>query len=256
MNKALIGYTGFVGTTLRTQTSFMDDDLYHSKNIQAIGGKSYDLVICAGAPATKWKANQNPDEDWANIQMLIGHLKELKAQQFVLISTIDVYRVPVNVNEQTPIETENLHAYGLNRYRLETFVKEHFPQSKIIRLPGLFGAGLKKNFLFDMIHHGESAWTHHESVFQFYNMANLWTDIELTLNSSVELINFATEPVKVADIAEQCFDKAYRFVTETPPVYYDMQTLNANLFGKQTHYIASADEIFAQIRHFIAQEKQ
>lgn len=49
MTKALIGYTGFVGTTLLKQTKF--DDFYRSTNINDIKGKKFDLVVCAGAPA-------------------------------------------------------------------------------------------------------------------------------------------------------------------------------------------------------------
>jgi hypothetical protein len=48
MAKALIGYTGFVGTTLMKQTQF--DDFYRSTNISDIKGKKFDLVVCAGAP--------------------------------------------------------------------------------------------------------------------------------------------------------------------------------------------------------------
>lgn len=49
MTTALIGSTGFVGTTLRSQTSF--DEYYHSTDINNIDEKSFDLVVCAAAPA-------------------------------------------------------------------------------------------------------------------------------------------------------------------------------------------------------------
>jgi putative intracellular protease/amidase len=61
MKKALIGYTGFVGSNLQTQIKF--DDFYNSKNIQDIKNKEYDVVYCAGAPAANWIANQKPTED-------------------------------------------------------------------------------------------------------------------------------------------------------------------------------------------------
>ncbi|WP_417196808.1 RHS repeat domain-containing protein, partial [Akkermansia sp.] len=43
-------------------------------------------------------------------------------------------------------------AYGKNRYQLECWVRKHFPSSLIVRLPALFANGLKKNFIFDLMH--------------------------------------------------------------------------------------------------------
>ena len=125
MSSALIGYSGFVGQTLLRQRSF--DDLYRSTNIQDIRGKSYDLVIGAGAPAKKWLANKDPEGDRLAIDTLISHLSEVKARTFVLISTVDVFKKPVEVDEDTVIDTEKLHPYGFNRWRLEQFVHNHFP---------------------------------------------------------------------------------------------------------------------------------
>ena len=51
MKTALIGSTGFVGGNLQRQAAF--DDGYHSRNIESLAGKSYDLIVCAGAPAVQ-----------------------------------------------------------------------------------------------------------------------------------------------------------------------------------------------------------
>ena len=83
MKTALIGCTGFVGSTLARSTLF--DDGYHSTDINNIEGKSYDLVVCAGAPAKKWLANLKPKEDAAAIDKLIEHLKHVQTRTFVLI---------------------------------------------------------------------------------------------------------------------------------------------------------------------------
>lgn len=253
MTTALIGYTGFVGTTLRNQTTF--DAQFNSSNIQDIENQSYDCVVCAGAPAAKWKANQDPDGDIANLNVLMGHLKHVQAATFVLISTVDVYKTPINVDETTLIETDNLHAYGKHRYMLEEFVRQHFHNHRVVRLPGLFGAGLKKNFLYDMIHNGESPWTHRNSVFQFYNMAHLWRDLQTVIAADVRLVNFATEPVQVVDVAQHSFGVDYTFETENPPACYDMRTRHADLFGGDAPYIAMAETIYADIRSFAENEK-
>ena len=44
-----------------------------------------------------------------------------------------------------------MQAYGYNRYRLELWAREKYPDALIIRLPGLFGKNIKKNFIYDFI---------------------------------------------------------------------------------------------------------
>ena len=58
---------------------------------------------------------------------------------------------PIDVDENAEIEIEGLQAYGYNRYQLECWVRENYPDALIIRLPGLYGINLKKNFIYDYI---------------------------------------------------------------------------------------------------------
>ncbi len=51
MTSALIGFSGFVGSTLLKQAYF--ESLYRSTNIGEIEGQSFNTVVCAGAPAQK-----------------------------------------------------------------------------------------------------------------------------------------------------------------------------------------------------------
>ena len=81
MTTALIGSTGFVGTTLLRQSNF--DNCYHSADIGEIDGRHFDCVFCAAAPAKKWYANLHPEEDRACIDALIGHLRTVSAERFV-----------------------------------------------------------------------------------------------------------------------------------------------------------------------------
>lgn len=147
--KSLIGYTGFVGSNLNNQTKF--DYLFNSDNINEIHNLQTDLLVIAAPSAVKWKANQEPEQDLQMINDLINHLKKVKAKQVVQISTIDIYKNPNNVDENTIIDTDGLHPYGKNRFYLEEFIRKQFTNHLVVRLPALFGEGLKKNFIYDLL---------------------------------------------------------------------------------------------------------
>ena len=135
---ALIGYTGFVGSNLLRQRPF--DACFNSSNIDQIAGRSFDLVVCCGARAEKWKANADPEGDLDNIEALTRALANVNATKLVLISTVDVFLSPVAVDEDSPTPTTGLHAYGRNRRRLEQIVASRF-DAHIIRLPGSLRPG-------------------------------------------------------------------------------------------------------------------
>lgn len=147
--KLLVGYTGFVGSNIYAAGDF--DGVYNSQNIQDAFGKNPDLLVYAGLRAEKFLANSNPEKDMEQILTAEENIKKINPKQLVLISTVDVFKSPNSATEETPICTEGLHAYGYNRYQLECWVREHYPTALIIRLPGLFGKNIKKNFIYDFI---------------------------------------------------------------------------------------------------------
>lgn len=147
--KALVGYTGFVGGNIDRKADF--DARYNSKNIQDAYGTRPDLLVYAGLRAEKYLANKEPEKDLARIREAFDNIRKIDPRELVLISSSDVYKVPVGVDEDTPVDTEGLHAYGLNRYYLEQWVREAYPEATIVRLPALYGVGIKKNFVYDFI---------------------------------------------------------------------------------------------------------
>jgi nucleoside-diphosphate-sugar epimerase len=247
MRAALIGASGFVGGNLPRD---LFQDLFRSTNIEEIKGRSYDLVVCAGAPAAKWKANQDPEGDLANLKRLMDCVSHVKAEYFLLISTVDVYHTPAGVDESTPIEPEKTHAYGRHRYYLETFVRDKFPSNSIVRLPGLFGNGLKKNVIYDLIHTNALHLQHAESRFQFYCLDHLWDDLTIAMRERLPLVNIATEPVQVREIARRCFGEDFENIPGTAPAQYDMRTRMGKYFGVGAPYLYSAEQTFEEIKKF------
>lgn len=249
---ALIGYSGFVGATLLRQTSF--DALYRSTNIQEIENQEFKIVVCAGAPAQKWIANSHPEEDRSKIEALVSHLKTINCDTFILISTVDVFKDPQGVDEDTPIEEKGLHAYGLNRRLLEKFVENHFPNHLIIRLPGLVGPGLRKNVIFDFLNNHNLHAVDSRGVFQFYPTVNLWHDIGTSLQKNLKLVHLTAEPISVADVSFQGFYRPFSQELGNAPVHYDMQTRHAELFGERGRHQYSARETIQAIRAYAQSE--
>lgn len=150
MISCLVGYTGFVGSNLNDSYNF--SYVFNSKNIKEAYGLKPDLLVYAGVRAEKFLANQFPDKDLESIKEAFSNIQKIDAKQVVLISTIDVYHDPIDVNEDTLISTDDLQPYGLHRYYLEQWVKDKYENSLIVRLPGLYGRNIKKNFIYDLIH--------------------------------------------------------------------------------------------------------
>lgn len=252
MKNALIGFSGFVGSTLLRQTSF--DTLYRSTNIADIDGQTFNIVVCAGAPAQKWIANKEPEADLQIIKGLIEHLKNISCKTFVLISTVDVFKSPIEVDENTVVDEDGLHAYGLHRRLLEKFIEEHFENSLIVRLPGLVGPGLRKNVIFDFLNDNNLHMIESRGVFQFYPMVNLWADIRTALDNGLRLLHLTAEPISVEDIASKGFSLEFTQQLNNPPARYDMKSSHAEMFGGKGDYQYSAKETLLAVRAYAQSE--
>lgn len=144
----LVGSTGFVGGNLMAEHSF--SALCHSSDISAQYDSRPDLCVYAGVPAAMFLANADPEADLAVMAAARENLRRIAPQQVVLVSTIAVYADSRGCDETSPLPAGELPAYGRNRLQLERWVREDFPAALIVRLPALYGRGLKKNFLYDL----------------------------------------------------------------------------------------------------------
>lgn len=248
----LIGYSGFVGSTLLKQTSF--GATYRSTNIHEINRQEFDIVVCAAAPAQKWIANSKPADDRQNIISLIGHVHKIRCKTFILISTVDVFNNPIGVDESTAIEEIGLHPYGLNRRLLEKFVEENFSNSLIVRLPGLVGPGLRKNVIFDFHNSNKLEAIESRGIFQFYPMVNLWYDIQTALQAGLRLIHLTAAPIRVSDVSSLGFGKPFNQELIGTPARYDMQTMYAAVYGVKGRYLYSESETVQAIRAYAQSE--
>jgi nucleoside-diphosphate-sugar epimerase len=251
MRQALIGHSGFVGGNLRNQAKF--DAVYRSTDIADISGESFDLVVCAGAPGAKYLANQNPQQDVESLDALKDALGGVNANHVVLISTVDVYPQPHDVNEDSAIDAGESSPYGRHRRELEEFVRFGFT-STIIRLPALFGPGLKKNIVYDLLHSNRIEHLHPDSEFQFYDVTRLWGDIERARSLGVPLLNIATEPTSVRDVAAEAFGLDLGKIGTGDPVRYDVHSNHASDLGGPAPYVYGRSDVLPAMRRFVESE--
>lgn len=252
MSYALIGASGFVGTTLQRQRRF--DELYRSTNIASVAGREFDTVVCAAAPAQKWIANREPERDRENLDALFGHLSSLRCRRFVLVSTVDVFGSPVGVDESTEVVEHGLHAYGLNRRILEKRVADRFADHLIVRLPGLVGPGLRKNVIFDFLNDNNVSAIDSRGVFQFYPMVNLWSDVERSFEAGLRLVHLTAAPLGVAEIAREAFGRDFRNEVLPQAARYDFRSRHAAVYGGAGDYQYSVRESLLAIRAYAQSE--
>ena len=222
----------------------------------------------------------------------------------MLISTIDVFKSPLGVDENSTIDVSGLAAYGYHRYLLECRVRENYPDALIIRLPGLFGRNIKKNFIYDFINVipfmlnekkflelsgkqpellkyydkqangfykvnvtgpekeglkdmfralGFSAlnFTDSRSRFQFYDLKDLWADMNIALNSGITLWHPATEPVSAGELYRYLTGEDFVNELASAPADYDFRTIHDALFNGKNGYIRDKESVLAGIRNFV-----
>lgn len=253
--RALIGYTGFVGSNLSAQSEFTD--LYNSKNFESMRGQHYDEVVCAGVSAVKWKANKKTEADWAGIKQLLDVLKTVTADRFILISTIDVYASTQGLDESFDCSSVENHAYGRHRLAVEAFCQSQFANCYVVRLPGLFGANLKKNVIFDLLNNNCLEMINPVSTIQYYDLKHLTADIERTMRAEIHLINLFNEAVPSSEIIERFFPEKTVGQNAVGEVHYDLHTQHAAIRGRgDSPYLYNKDEVLADMERFIIEQQE
>ncbi|MCQ2513141.1 MAG: sugar nucleotide-binding protein [Lachnospiraceae bacterium] len=308
--KSLVGYTGFVGGNICAAGSF--EGLYNSKNIEEAFGTNPELLIYAGITAEKFLANKFPEQDLEIIQNAEKNILKINPERLVLISTIDVYEDSFHANEDMPALGQGV--YGQHRSLLERWVKENIKNHLIVRLPALFGKGIKKNFIYDYIKFipallneekfaqlsekqpelknyyslndkgfyackeleeeerkalknifkdlGFSAlnFTDSRAVYQFYNLANLYSDIQKALEKNIKVWNITTEPLRSSDVYQYLTGETFKNEIADQPVVYDARTRYFKELGGfaaedgNGGYLYRKEEILKEIKEFTIEE--
>lgn len=246
---AIFGHTGLVGGNLLRQTKA--SHLFNSQNSAEASGAHFDTVYFTAARAEKWKANADPTSDAEHVDRLVKLLGSFSTRRLILISTVDVFSDPRGVDEDTTPLVEGQQAYGRNRYRLELAAREIHPSALIVRLPGLFGPGLKKNIIFDLMTNNRLEFINPASRFQYYGLSNLANDIAIASESGLRLVHLTSEQIESGRLAREVFGVTLPPTSESVSVAYDFRTKYAESFGGTGHYQYSATDTLSAVREFV-----
>lgn len=255
MSTAIVGYSGFVGSNLIQFYKF--DHFYNSKNFHEASGKSFDTMFFCGVPAVKWLANKYPQEDQDILDSIKEILKTVTVKKFILISTIDVYNdVDRECDEDYAIDWYINHPYGSHRYMFEQFVSNRFENHHIIRIPALFGKGLKKNIIYDLLKNNQLQNIPMNSMFQWYDLNWLKTDIDHIVKNDLKLCNLFTEPLETKDILNLFDYNTDSYNNNEKKMVYNTKTKYDKLFDSNVSgYIRDKETVLTNIKTFVNSER-
>jgi len=240
---AIVGWTGLVGRELLTRLP--GAILYNSTNIQDMAGRSFNRIYFAGMPAEKWKINGAPDADYERLCMYKDLLATVQCAHFYLISTVDV--LDCNVPQDETGLVYAAHPYGRHRRLLEIYVAEQFPGCHtIVRLPGLFGTGLKKNALYDLLYGNNTHGICLDSEFQWYDICDLYDDLETWRECGIVLIQPVSAPVAMRTVVRRFFPQLEAACVGTQAVSYKLTS---------AYNMCSAERILSKLGQYIGFER-
>jgi nucleoside-diphosphate-sugar epimerase len=247
--RALVGHSGFVGRHLARQRRW--DAFFDRQNIDSIRGRRFELLVCAGLPADRWRANGNPGGDRSNMLSLAGALAEAKADRVVLVSTVDVYPVPIGVDESTPIDTVPRQAFGEHRLEFERRIAARFAVCHVLRLPTAFGAEMARNVLDDLIRRRDLDGVDPCGLHQWYPVSRLADDLDLAIAHGLPVVNLCSEPLEAARLHREFFEHLKIGARPVARACRDVRTRYGRLFGGNDRYPISADEAVKRIGEWL-----
>lgn len=212
-------------------------------------------------PAAKWLINQNPEADLATMNYFIDLLKTVTVRRFVLISTIDVYGAKDHdgtLNEDSVPNPDN--AYGKHRCLFELEIRKLIPRAIIIRLPGLFGKGLKKNPIYDMICNNRTAFILPNSSFQWFDMSELRDYMDKIVQLGLPLVNLFPAPISTSLITECAKNSGFKFDEPADwekkgANYHILTKYGSSLGSSVSNYIYDANTTVACLKKFFWEER-
>jgi nucleoside-diphosphate-sugar epimerase len=191
---AVIGANGFVGKALvkvleksgKFQIQKVTRENYEDEKLAA---NEYDIIIHTAMPSKRWWAANNPLADFdATVRITADILYNWKYKKLVLISSVSA-------------RAQSNHPYGRHKHVAEVLVHDHSSDHLIFRLGGLYGDGLDKGVIFDMIN-GNEIFMSGNSAFNYIDVYKAAELIVKRLHQKGQIDIGAKDTITIKAIAE------------------------------------------------------
>jgi len=103
----------------------------------------------------------------------------------------------------------------------------------------------------DSINFNSLFFTDSRSEFQFYNLANLYSDLSIVVNNSIKKINFVNEPLETSEIYYSIFSKNFKNEINSNFPKYNLKTKYFELFNGSNGYIKDKLKVLSELKDFI-----
>ncbi|MEX0811995.1 MAG: NAD(P)-dependent oxidoreductase [Chitinophagales bacterium] len=166
---AVIGAAGFVGSAL--MKALKEKGRYNvvpvvRNDYEQLKQDQYDLIIHTAMPSRRWWALNNPLDDFeASVGLTADIAYTWNYNKIALISSVSA-------------RVQREHPYGRHKHLAEELLLNAGDENLIFRLGGLYGEGLDKGVIFDMIN-GNQVFMTADSAFNYidtYVAAKLMVD--------------------------------------------------------------------------------
>lgn len=260
---ALAGYTGFIGSNIFARASNRIDGIFNTQNIEKAYGLEPDVLIYAGLKPDKELAERAPFQHLEKVLEAQETIRKINPYKIVLISSTDVYKNPVGVDEENSVfavgsdkaDKKGISPYNLNRYYFEEWVRKYYPESLIMRFATPYGLNYKHNYIKRFADEREMRWIDSNSKYQFYPLSRIWEDIQTALAENLTLVNLTSEPITAGELYKELIgselpQKKDKDSKKTIVEAYDVMSIHAKVFGGSEHYICKKSEIMRSIKQF------
>ena len=242
---SLIGYSGFIGQQLIKDYGQSIGNIYNSKNIKHLPDMVHDIIIIAAPSAVKWQANKNPKEDLAKVSKLIDAISNTSASKLIHLSTCDVFDYSKGTRNFELDQEFSDQPYSKHRRMLEEAVMGL--NSHILRLPTVYGEGMKKNIFFDLLtkNYEYLDTVNPNNKLQWVNVSYIKSLIDYVIKQDIKILNVATQPIANKEIFELFGYKSDNLARKAD-IVYDMKTTH-QIQG----YMMSKKAVLGDMRKFI-----
>lgn len=241
----IIGKDGFVGSTL--MKGLPGANGFGSKDSHLAPSMPHGNVVICGARGSKFAANQDPRKDALEIAELFLTVSDLRRyKRIILVSTIDVYGSKHSRHEGDIRDAET--HYGIHRRELEDLLLDRFDDKLfIVRLPSIFGPGMKKNLLFDLINRRPIGPINIASEQQWYDMRDFSSDLIFMIRSGYKELNLFTEPMTNGELLSMFAGIQHEVIFDPKAAkMYDHRTTST-----KSGYWQSKEAVSSKIMDFI-----